>query len=603
MGPTETQNRFFITFKNFIRVFAQQEHPLVIFLDDLQWSDIPTLKLIEYLLDAPDLGYLCLIGAYRDNEVAGGHPLRSSLEEVEKNRSLHQLFLEPLAEAHITQLVAETVHGEGETVAPLSALVFAKTQGNPFFVNALLRNLYQEEVFNFLEDKGRWGWELENINQMDVTDNVVEFMIGQIKKLPPGTQRILTLTACIGNHFDLHTLALIDELTLTATGETLLPAVNEGIIIPLSDRYRLVHLQEQDREELDFGVSYKFQHDRVQQAAYALLMDEEKMRLHLKIARLLQAHTPAEQLEERSIEIVRHFNEGSELIIDEQERENLSLLNLQASKKAKKSNAYRPAFAYTKVAKALLPKNAWRTAYNHCFEIHREYAETAYLSKEFEITGEMTKILHDEAKTTLEKARICQMQVRQYAISGENEEAVRAGIQALSLLGIKLSMEPSLLSVLKEVGLAKWNLGRRSVESLIDMPLLEDIGKQTVMKIMIELTAPVFVLGLENLLAVIVLKQVNLALRFGNSPEATYSYIAYAQVLTIALGDLKTAYEFGKLAVKLNEKLDDLEFRCKIIFVFAASVHTWNHHWQTTFPFYKKAMEVGLQSGDLIYMI
>ncbi|MCP4291084.1 MAG: AAA family ATPase, partial [bacterium] len=601
LGPIETQNCFFITFKNFIWVFAQKEHPLVIFLDDLQWSDIPTLKLIEYLLEAPDLGYLCLIGAYRHNEVEAGHPLLSSLEEVEKKRPLCHLFLEPLAEVHITRLVAETVHCDLETVAPLSALVSAKTRGNPFFVNALLKNLYQEGVFNFLGDEGRWVWDLEKINQMDVTDNVLKFMIGQVRKLPPETQRTLQLAACIGNHFDLQTLALIDELTLTATAEALLPAITEGIIVPLSDQYRLVHLQEQDREELDFGVSYKFQHDRVQQAAYALLTEEEKTTLHLKIARLLQAHTTAEQLEERLIEIVRHFNEGRKLIVDEEERENLSLLNLQASKKAKKSNAYWPAFEYARVAKTLLPENAWSASYDHCFEIHKEYAEAAYFSKEFEIADEIIQLLLDEAKTTLEKARIYHMQVRQYIVSGENEEAVRAGLQALALLGIKVSMKPGTLSVLKEVGLAKWNLGKRSVESLLDMPLMEDIEKQIAMRIIIELAVPVRVLGLNNLLAVLLLKQVNIALRFGNSPEAAYSYVAYAGLLNLAFGDLKTSYEFGKMAVKLNEKLDDLEFRCLVTYGYTEFVNHWNHHWKTTYPFYKKAMEAGLQSGDLIY--
>ncbi|MCP5054617.1 MAG: AAA family ATPase, partial [bacterium] len=168
MGPTEAQNRFLITFKNFIREFAQEEHPLVIFLDDLQWSDIPTLKLLEYLLTVPDLGYLLLIGAYRNNEVEAGHPLRSSLEEIEKNRPLRQLLLEPLGEPHVTQLVAETVHCKPETAAPFSALVFAKTQGNPFFVNALLKNLSQEGAFNFLKNEGRWTWDVGKIARMDV---------------------------------------------------------------------------------------------------------------------------------------------------------------------------------------------------------------------------------------------------------------------------------------------------------------------------------------------------------------------------------------------------------------------------------------------------
>ncbi|MCP4298715.1 MAG: AAA family ATPase, partial [Proteobacteria bacterium] len=602
MGPTETLNRFFITFKNFVRVFAQKEHPLVIFLDDLQWSDIPTLKLIEYLLSQADIAYLLLIGAYRNNEVEAGHPLRSSLKEIAKNRPLHQLFLEPLAEAHITQLVAETLHSDVKRVAALSALVVAKTRGNPFFVNVLLKNLYQEGVFNFNEDMGRWDYDLDQIAQMDVTENVLEFMIGQIKKLPPGTQRMLPLAACIGNRFDLQTLAMIDDLTLTTTGETLLPAIKEGIIVPLSDRYRLVHLQEQDREEFNFGMSYKFQHDRVQQAAYALLTNKEKTTLHLKIARVLQAHTPEGQLEERLIEIVHHFNEGKELIVDEQERVNLSLLNLQASKKAKKSNAYQPAFEYTQVAKALLPKNAWRAVYDLCFEIYREYADSAYLSGEIEISGEITKVLLAEAKTKLDKASIYQMQVRQHVISGELEEAISPGIQALSLLGFKLSLKPSPLSVLKEIGLAKWNLGKRSVESLIGLPLMEETEKLIAMKIMIELSAPAYLLGFENFFVVLVLKQVNLALRFGNSPEAAYSYIAYAALLNGVLGNLKIAYKFGKLAVKLNEKLNDLEYRCKINFVYASFICGLNHHWQTTFSLNKKAMEVGLQSGDLIYM-
>ncbi|MCP3951917.1 MAG: hypothetical protein GY697_06820, partial [Desulfobacterales bacterium] len=218
------------------------------------------------MLTAPDLGYLCLIGAYRDNEVEVGHPLLSSLENIEKHLPLAQLFLEPLAEVHVTELVAETVHCDVKTVAPLSALVFSKTRGNPFFVSALLKNLYQEGAFSFLGDEGRWGWDLAKITRMEVTDNVVEFMIGQVKKLPSRTQRVLPQAACIGNDFDLQTLALINELPFTETGEALLPAINEVIIVPLSDQYRLVHLQEQDREELDFGVSYKFQHDRVQQA-------------------------------------------------------------------------------------------------------------------------------------------------------------------------------------------------------------------------------------------------------------------------------------------------------------------------------------------------
>ncbi|MCP3889325.1 MAG: hypothetical protein GY702_10700, partial [Desulfobulbaceae bacterium] len=217
--------------------------------------------------------------------------------------------------------------------------------------------------------------------------------------------------------------------------------------------------------------------------------------------------------------------EGRELIIDEQEREAVSYLNLRASKKAKKSNAFRPAFECARVAKALLLKNAWRVSYDHCFEVYQEYADTAYLSGEFDIADEIIQLLLEKAKTKLEKASIHRMQVRQYVISGKDEEAILAGIKASSVLGLKFSMEPSRLSVLKELALVKWNLGKRSVESLIDMPLLEDIEKQTAMKIAVELSASVYTIGLENLFAMLALKGVNIALRFGNSPQATVSYV------------------------------------------------------------------------------
>ncbi|MCP4269494.1 MAG: GAF domain-containing protein, partial [Candidatus Brocadiaceae bacterium] len=395
--------------------------------------------------------------------------------------------------------------------------------------------------------------------------------------------------------------ALIAELTLTATGEALLPAINEGIIVPLSDQYRLVHLQEQDREEFDFGVSYKFQHDRVQQAAYALLTDEEKPSLHLKIARLLQAHTPAEGLEERLIEIVRHYNEGRELIVDEQERENLSLLNLQASKKAKKSNAYRPAFEYARVAKALLPEDAWRTSYDHCFEIHREYAEIAYLSREFETAEEICQIILQQVKRKMDKVTIYRIQIVHYTLRGRLEDAIETGIQALSLLGMKVSPNPGKIPVIRELLATKWNLGRRSVANLIEQPLMKNSEKKIVMKIMIDIVPAAYILGREELLAVLAFKQVNIALRFGNSPEAAYAYMVYAMLQSGVLSDFRNSREFGELAIELNTKLDDLEFRCKIFFLLAANVYHWSNHWNTMLPIFKNAIEVGLQTGDLLY--
>ncbi|HIE95914.1 MAG: AAA family ATPase [Fuerstiella sp.] len=601
LGSTEAENRFFLTFKSFIRVFVQESHPLVLFLDDLQWSDVSTLKLIEYLISSRDMHHFFLIGAFRSNEVHEGHPLQSSLEELEKTQTIRRVLLRPLEESHVNHLVAETLHCDVKTALPLSALLFSRTRGNPFFVGELLKNLYREGVLQYLPEEGCWDCDLTRIREMDVTDNVVELMIHRLKQLPEEVQRVLETSACIGSVFDLRTLSVIRSDALTTTAEVLLPAIREGIIIPLDAQYRLVHLQDQDEEESDFGVSYRFQHDRVQQAAYSLLEGTKRSELHLRIARLLQQRTPAEHFDERLIEIVRHFNEGKELVVDPEERDQLCSLNLRASKKAKRSMAHGPAFEYAKIAHGLLPPNAWAECYRKCFDVHDELAESASLNGDLDLAEEICQLLLREAKSRLEKVQVYRLQAAQCAIAGRREDAIETGIRALSLLGIKVSSNPSKLTVLREILAARWNLGGRDIASLVDQHLQEDPERTIAMQILIEMIAPAYLLGRENLFAVVALKQVNLALRFGNCPEAAYAYVVYAMLLNGISGDLERSHEFGDLALALNEKLNDLKYRCRIVFLYANFVHAWNNHIGTTHTHYRKAMEIGLQTGDLLY--
>ncbi len=603
LAPSEAQNRFLLTFKNLIQTFARKDRPLVVFIDDLQWSDIPTLKLIEYLMTSPYLEHFLLIGAYRDNEVSNGHPLNDSLAAIEDSRPICRISLKPLAEPYVNRLVAETFHCELSEAAPLSSLVFSKTQGNPFFVNALLTSLYKDGGFNFLEREGRWTWDLAKIAELQVTDNVVELMLRMLDKLLTETRAILRLAACIGNQFDLSTLAMVNETTTAKTGALLLPALKDGIIVPLHHEYRLVHLRDHDSGDgHDCEVVYRFQHDRVQQAAYSLLEAGGRAKAHLRIARLLLARIATDDIDKRSIEIVRHFDEGRDLLSDGAEKEKVCRLNLQASRKAKKSTAFGPAFGYAQTARSLLPVNAWRSHYDLCFEIWLECTETAYLAGNFEAAEDASRVLLREARTATERATVYRLREVQYTLAGQLREAIQAGISALHLLGIEVDLNPSSFTVLKESIRVKRSIGDRSVSSLIDQPMLTDPDKRMAMRTLIDLISPAKIFGLENLFAVAVFKLVNLALRFGNCSEAAYAYIAYALVLTSRNGMFALASEFGKLAVELNEKLDDLEFRCKILFLYATYVQGWSNHWRETSPLYKKAWEVGLQTGDLVYV-
>ena len=336
LGATESQNRFNLVFRNFIRVFCTPEHPLVIFLDDLQWVDSGTLKLIKLMVTDDNLQYLFLIGAYRDNEVDSAHPLQITLEELQQQQiSIDRISLKPLTLHCVSQILIETLHRDLPSVQLLAELVMQKTRGNPFFFNQFLKTLHQENLICFDLKSLCWQWDIAQIKAIDITDNVVELMIDKVKKLPPATQDILCMAACIGAFFDLNTLSIVCKKSNSEVFQNLLPAVHLGLILPLSELDLQLLIQD-----------YKFSHDRIQQAAYALIEDSKKANIHLQIGRLLLANISDQKLSERMFELVDHFNLGRALIVDIQEKLELAKLNLQAAKKAKQATAYTASLEY-----------------------------------------------------------------------------------------------------------------------------------------------------------------------------------------------------------------------------------------------------------------
>jgi len=379
LGSTETQNRFNRIFQQFIYVFAQPSHPLVLFLDDLQWADLASLNVIEQLMTDSDSHYLLMIGAYRDNEVSPVHPTIQTLEKIEKAGSpVNNVVLQPLDIIHVSQLVGDTLSEvaiNGNRIFELSELLYNKTQGNPFFLTQLFKTLASENLLIFNFELNQWQWSLEKIQSLGITDfNVVELVARNIRKLPENTQQILKLAACIGNKFNLDALAMVNEKSSTDTTEYLWSALQAGLILPLSNDYKIALLfHSDDKSELLFDksrVGYKFLHDRVQQAAYSLIPKSDKKATHLKIGQLLWKNTPSENLEENIFDIVNQVNIGREFIIYPHEKEELAALNLIAGRKAKAATAYEVASRCLNVALDLLPESGWQTHYELTRDIY-----------------------------------------------------------------------------------------------------------------------------------------------------------------------------------------------------------------------------------------
>jgi serine/threonine protein kinase len=375
---TEAQNRFQIALLNFVRVIAN-EQPLVIFLDDLQFSDASTLNLMRWLATARDLKHLLVIGAYRSNVVDVGHPLALALNDIRENRSIHELPLRPLDLASVEQIVADTLRTDPAACRALSELLHERAQGNPFFLAEMLKALEQSRAIAFAPEAGRWRWDMDAVRRSGLPNDVIELMVANLRRLAPATQRTLQLAACIGNTFDLRTLSIIHEKSMDATGEDLLPALQRHLVVPLHEDYKLVGKAAGAGDDTGtangagLNPTYRFQHDRVQQAAYALIDDDHKQAVHLSVGRLIQRHATAEELDERLIDIVGHLNEGRRLIADPAERKELARLNLAAGVRSQRSSAYESALGYLQIGHELLPAHCWESDYELAMALASEY--------------------------------------------------------------------------------------------------------------------------------------------------------------------------------------------------------------------------------------
>lgn len=612
LPPTEAQNRFQIVFLNFVKVFANQQHPLVIFMDDLQWSDVPTLNLLQRLATARELNHLFIIGAYRSNAVEAKHPLHVTLGQIKKTREIVMLALKPLDPSDVDQLIADTLHSDLARCEALSKTLYEKVHGNPFFTKELLKSLNEDGAISFDPDVGRWVWDLEAVRRAEVSDNVVEFMVASLRRLSASTQQVLQLAACIGNSFDLKTLSIIYEQSMERTGLALHEALKRNIVIPLHESYRFIGINVPNGDGTASGhdepgvevmnPGFKFQHDRIQQAAYALIDADRKLEVHLSIGRLMQGHGTDVEVELRLMDIVNHLNIGRALIRDAQECRELAFLNHSAGIKARRSSAYEAALSFFRIGQELLPSDAWQSDYDLMLALSMEVQQCAYLTGDYLQADSWAETILEHARTALSKAEILSARTRQYATIGRMQESIQAAIAGLSLLGVEIVQHPDTDAIGREIADVEKNLHGRLISELIDAPNPTGAEAQAAIHLLMEVFPAAFLSGSGNLFPYLVLKSVNLSLCHGNSPESAFAYAAYGMLLCGTLNNPALGFEYGKLAVAMNDRFDDIALKSRIIYVYAMFIHHWSNSWSSMTPWFLKGIEAGYQSGDLLYL-
>jgi len=603
LAPAEAQTRFNLVFQDFIKVFTNRAHPLAIFLDDLQWADGASLKLIELLLTSSDAGLL-LIGAYRDNEVNAAHPLRSSLENLEKEGvRIQEITLNPLELETVNAWLADTLKSSPEETHDLAELVQRKTGGNPFFITEFLQALYTENLLNCDYNQKRWTWDVNQVQKRNFTDNVVELMVAKIQKVSPGTQEVLKLAACIGNQFELETIAVISETSARDTALNLQEAVAEGLIQPLGDEYKTVVLEPLENEKNQAGqlkVEYQFIHDRIQQAAYSLIPNEFKQRVHLHIGQLLLQSTPESQIEEKIFDIVNQLNHGIELVNNQQQRDKIANLNLIAGQKAKSSTAYQPALMYLQQGLEWLGKDRWQRQYETALALYVEAAEAAYLCGQFEEMDGLVAAVLQNAKRVLDQVKVYEVKIQASIAQQKLREAIDTGLTILKLLGVKLPKNPTKLNVISGFVRTKLMLAGKPIENLIDLPEMTSLDKEAAMQILNSIVSAAYRVA-PNLMSLLIFKGVNLSMKYGNTFSSPVIYALYGPILGKFIGDIESAYRFGNLALGVLEKHKSSNVKVRAVMLVNSLIRHWREHPRQALQSLLNGYSTGLETLELEY--
>ena len=584
LPPQEAKIRSHLAFRRFLGVFARPEHPLALFLDDLQWLDAAALDFLEDLLVQEDLAHLLVVGAYRDNEVDPAHPLMRRLAAIrEAGAAMQEIRLTPLGSGDLTHLIADTLHCDPQRATPLAQLIHGKTAGNPFFAIQFIYALAEEALITFEHAATRWRWDPDAIRAKGYSDNVVDLMVARLNRLPATTQKALLQFACIGNSADDATLSAVLETSEPETEAELWEALHQELIVRSED-------------------SYRFAHDRIQEAAYSLIPEGARADAHLRIGRSLNAHTPPEKRGEAIFEIVNQLNRGAELIAAEDERLQLAELNLIAGKRAKASTAHVSALKYLIIGEALLTNEVWEHRHDLIFQLELNRSECEFLTGELTMAAERVEMLRSRVTDAVELATATSLGIDIYLALGQIDCGIALGRDYLRHLAIDWPLHPTEEQVRSEYQRVWSQLGSRAIENVMELPLMSDAASIVTLDVLTKLLPAALHIDV-NLFALVVCRAASLSIEHGNNDGSCFCYVWLSTVAGLRFGDYESAFRFAQLGYDLVEKRALKRFQARTYDTFAVISMPWMKHLRACCDVARRAFEIANKAGDITYAV
>ncbi|WP_428266227.1 ATP-binding protein [Haliangium sp.] len=594
VGPAEAQRRFDQTVLRFVGVFAHEEHPLVMFLDDLQWADSATFRVLRQLLTVSDCTHLLIVGAYRDDEVNLTPALTLTVEEIRAAEgAVNDIELDVLGIDDVTRLVTDTLGCEAARARSLAELVREKTLGNPFFIGELLRALHADGQLRL--EGGAWRWDEDEIKARGVSTNVVSLLVDNVRLLSNNAQESLRLAACMGTTFALRPLSLVSERSIAETAQDLREAIRAGLVQPLGQLYKQAELGMSEGA----AAEYRFPHDRVQEAAYSLLPAQERPAVHWRVGKMMLADTPAEQQDARIFDIVNQLDRGMALAETPAERAWLARLNLRAGRRALESMAHGSALIYLQNGIELVGEEGFGHEYELTLTLHTEACKAAQASNEPDAMNRFADVVLANATSLMDKIPVYETRIYAYNTGNQLSEAVTLGMEVLGLLGTQLPDAPGPADAAAAVAQLQRVVAEREIEALAELPVMDDPEKQAVMRILVALVTPVYVTA-PLLFPLLVAEMIRISLEYGNAPESAVGYCTFGLVCCgDKFADYQAAWRLGALALLIIDRLGAEQLRPNVELGVNVVIRPWVAPLAEACAPLRAAARLGLSNGNL----
>ncbi len=594
-SPPEARNRIATAVRRLLHAVASPDRPLVLFLDDLQWADLPTIELLTRLAaDGDAERNVLIIGSYRSNEVGADHPLTSMMEALrERTPAFEEINLGPLGEDAVLAMINDAL-GPGDGRVRLAVHCHEKTRGNPFFLRRFLETLFDEGLLHFDVESQEWDWDQSQVLARRVDDDVVDFIAAEMRRLPEATAECLAMASCIGGHFDLGTLAFLLDTDRRRALDRIRPALSAQLVVPGSEDLFLGDELGPQR------VTFRFAHDRIHQAARSLLDDTQAGEAHHRVATFLLEHLDEQERQARVFELVEHLNRGATLkpaIAGDADR--LRTLNLDAARRATRAAAFEPADDYYRRALELFDEAEWETDYEGALELHVESARSAYLNGQPEEMERLIQVAVDHAKSTVDRVRAREVSIQAHIANQRFKDAVHLAVELLGELDAEIPETPSAQTIEAAVGGAIGRLKEHDLAAVTDLPKATDPSTIVAQRIRQSVMSAAY-LTAPQLFPILPTEILRSTLADGVVDQSAYGFAVFGMVLN-AGGLIDVAYETGQMALALLDRTEDRTSLAKVRHIVIGHINPFVEPIRDCVEPERAIYQMGTDTGDLEY--